>query len=281
MPKKEDLIRIAKLAGAKVKEMRENNEFVEDMKYGVELVTTADLAANDIIKSEIKRLFPDHQILSEEDGLWDEKNEAGVFCKGAIDFSKPLWTIDPIDGTVNYANGHYQVAVSIGYSDQNKTLMGVVYNPFLEEVFFAEYGKGATLNDTPIKVKPVDTLAATLTATGFPYKRETVPYISRLIEAVLPKVRDIRRGGSAALDLCWVACGRLQAYYEGELKPWDISAGKLIATEAGARNGHYREKKETEAFRSSGVPDFLDGDRILFSSPAVFEELLETLLSVK
>jgi myo-inositol-1(or 4)-monophosphatase len=234
-----EIIRIAKTAGKTVKEMRDAGQLSESLKDGVELVTNADLAAHDIIRKEILRLYPDH---------------------------------DPIDGTVNYANGHFMSAISIAYAKNHKTRIGVVYNPFLDELFYASEGGGAYLNGQRICVKNVSKLNECLVATGFPYVRDTVPELVRRLERVLPRVRDIRRLGSAALDICWVACGRLQGYYEAALHIWDAAAGLLIAEEAGAAVGQFVGEPDNP------LPVGLRSSNLIVTSPGVYEELKALLV---
>lgn len=254
-------IRIARLAGAKIKELRDSDALTEDMKYGVELVTNADLISNDIIKSEILKLYPDHAFLSEED---TDRN---------YDIGKPTWIIDPIDGTVNYANGHQMACISIAYAENDAVRAGVVYNPFMDELFYAAENSGAFLNGKPIRVKDVSVLKTCLVATGFPYvkNKETVRELFGRMERLLPNIGDIRRLGSAALDICWVACGRLQCYYEAQLNAWDVAAARLIAHEAGATIGYFKEPDDS-------IPDTIRCNNLVISSPKVFEELKNLLL---
>ena len=255
-----EAIRIAKLAGTKVRELRETKAFSESLKDGYELITTADLISNEIIKSEINKQFGDHEIISEEENT-------SVYHS----LQKPTWIIDPIDGTVGYANGHYQVAVSIAYADNFKVRYGVVYNPFLDELFYAADHAGAFLNGNKIAVKNVYELKACVIGTGFPHKKDNIRELVNRLEKVLPNVRDIRRLGSPALDICWVACGRMQGFYEGELYPWDVAAAKLIAKEAGARIGYYKENRLE-------VPECIKGNHIIVSSPNIFDELKQILV---
>lgn len=254
-----ETIRIAKLAGTRIKEIRENNALTEDLKYGVELVTNADIISNELIKNEILRLFPGHEILSEED---PERH---------FTLESPTWIIDPIDGTVNYANGHHMAAVSIAYAEAYRVRAGVVYNPFLDELFYAAEGEGAFLNGHEIRIKNTEALDTCLVATGFPYVKDNGEEIMDRIGRVWPRVRDIRRLGSAALDICWVACGRLQAYYEGQLNPWDVAAARLIAKEAGAAIGYFKDPDDT-------IPESIRCNNLIVSSPKVFEELKEILV---
>ena len=255
-----EMIRIARLAGAKIKEIRESKSFSEYTKDGHELVTTADLASNEIIKAEITKLFCGHEILSEEDAA--NTNQS---------LQKPTWIIDPIDGTVGFANGHYQVAISVAYADDGQVKYGVVYNPFLDELFYAIKNVGAFLNESKIAVKDVSELRDCVIGTGFPHKKDNTDEIVNRLGRVLPNVRDLRRLGSPALDICWVACGRMQGFYEGELHPWDVAAAKLIAKEAGAYVGHYKEA-------SNSIQECINGNNIIVSSPKIFDELKQLLV---
>jgi myo-inositol-1(or 4)-monophosphatase len=257
-----EAIRIAQLAGKRIKELREKKQFNESLKDGYELVTTADLISHDLIKTEISRIFPDHYLISEEDS--EQKD---------LLIHQPTWIVDPIDGTVGYANNHYQVAVSIAFAVENKVQVGVVYNPFLDEMFYAYNGIGAFLNNKPIKVKEVHDLKQCVIGTGFPHKRDDIRDVIVVLENILPKVRDIRRLGSPALDICWVACGRMQGFYEGKLHPWDVAAAKLIANEAGAKSGYYCAEPNMI------IPDCLNGESIIVSSPEIFDEFQKALLT--
>lgn len=258
-----EAIRVAKLAGLKIKELRENEEYDEYLKNGYELVTTADLISDKIIKTEISKVFPDHKFISEESDIAD-----------SLIIKEPTWIIDPIDGTVSYANDQYQVAISIAFAVDSIVEVGVVHNPFLDETFYAVRGKGAFLNNHKIQIKNANTLKQCVIGTGFPHNKENVDYIVETLRLILPRIRDIRRLGSPALDICWVACGRLQGFYEEKLFPWDVAAAKLIATEADATVGHYSLKN------SSSLPDCLNSYKVIVSSPGVFEELKTILISV-
>lgn len=231
-----------------------------DYKAQTELVTQADIKADRLITDAIRKRFPDHRILSEE-------NEPDTAEADNLD--SPLWVVDPIDGTVNYAYGHPQVAVSIAYAERGAVRAGVVYAPFVDEMFVGLQGQGATLNGGPITHSGATSLRQALIATGFPYgKDELTPLLDRL-GRVLHQCRDIRRIGSAALDICWVACGRLDGYYES-LSPWDFAAAQLIATEAGARYGHFTP---VPAGRN---PELWHRDLII-TAPGIYEALSEHL----
>ncbi len=186
------------------------------------LVTNVDKATEKAVVSLILKQFPKHSILAEE--------------SPAITGSDFRWIIDPIDGTTNFTHGYPTVSVSIGLEANGKPLMGGVFDPCRNELFFAELNKGASLNGKRIRVSKTKTLSESLIATGFPYDRKKNPedYLA-MLGIFLTRVQGIRRGGSAAIDLCYVACGRFDAYYELKLSPWDKSAGMVIVSEAGGK----------------------------------------------
>ena len=160
---------------------------------------------------------------------------------------------------------------SIAYAVDHKVRCGVVYNPFLYEMFYASENSGAFLNGNQIHVKDVSELKSCVIGTGFPHRKDDIQEIVSRLGRVLPHIRDLRRLGSPALDICWVACGRMQGFYEGKLSPWDVAAAKLIAIEAGAEVGYY--KKED----SYPVLECINGNNIIVSSPKVFDELKHIL----
>ena len=198
--------------------------FVISNKEGVNnLVTEADHAADKAIHEVIIKAFPDHGIVSEE-------------TEEMVSESDYKWIVDPIDGTVNFANGIPICCVSIGLEFRGKMLMGAVYNPVMNEFFFAERGKGATLNDKKITVSNKTEVLTSCLVTGFPYTYLDQPngpleVFSRLIRKGIP----VRRLGSAAIDLCWVAAGRFDGFYEHRLNAWDSAAGFIIVEEAGGK----------------------------------------------
>ncbi|WP_404365260.1 inositol monophosphatase family protein [Marinobacter sp.] len=253
---------LAREAGDLVRHERENTTLRTDYKDQTELVTHADLMADQMITDAIRKRFPDHRILSEE----SQPDRAQ-----AQDLDSPLWIIDPIDGTVNYAYGHHQVAVSIAYAEKGRVQVGVVHAPFVNETFRAVRGGGATLNGESIEHSGATTPRDSLFATGFPYTKDKLPPLVNRLDAMIHKCRDLRRIGSAALDICWVACGRLDIYYES-VSPWDFAAGRLIALEAGARAGHFSEVPE-------GHPEDLWGQDLLISAPAIYDEIRMVLRS--
>ncbi len=188
-----------------------------------DLVTEADHASEKAIFKVIQQNHPDHFILSEETGSMPTK-------------SNIKWIIDPIDGTINFANGIPICCVSIGVEENGEMIMGAVYNPFMNELFFAEKGKGAFLNDQPIKVSSKNDLLTSCLVTGFPYQYlDTENGPLQIFEKLIRKSIPVRRLGSAALDLCWTAAGRFDGFYEHKLQAWDSAAGFLMVQEAGGR----------------------------------------------
>ena len=201
-----------------------NSQFKISNKEGINnLVTEADHASEKAILDVIKSAYPGHFILSEEVGEIFQDSEY-------------KWIIDPIDGTVNFAHGIPLNCVSIGVEHQGEMVLGGVYNPHMNEMFVAEKGKGATLNDTPIKVSEETEAIRSCLVTGFPY---TYINISNgpleIFERFIRKGVPVRRLGSAAIDLCWVAAGRFDGFYEHKLEAWDSAAGYLIVEEAGGK----------------------------------------------
>lgn len=188
-----------------------------------DLVTEADHASEKAIFSVIQNNHPDHFILSEETGAMPTA-------------SSTKWIIDPIDGTINFANGIPICCVSIGVEQEGKMILGAVYNPFMNEMFIAERGKGATLNDQKIQVSNKSDLLSSCLVTGFPYQYlDTENGPLQIFEKLIRKAIPVRRLGSAALDLCWTAAGRFDGFYEHKLQAWDSAAGFLIVEEAGGK----------------------------------------------
>jgi myo-inositol-1(or 4)-monophosphatase len=220
---KPTLIAAAKAGAAEILRFF-NNDFKISNKEGVNnLVTEADHASEKAIMDVIRKEFPDHQILSEEIGKVEKD-------------SAYKWVIDPIDGTVNFAHGIPLNCVSIGIEHHGEIIMAAVYNPHLDEFYFAEKGKGATLNDKPIHVSKEPSVLKSCLVTGFPYTYINIPNGPlEIFERLIRKGIPVRRLGSAAIDLCWVAAGRFDGFYEHKLEAWDSAAGYLIVEEAGGR----------------------------------------------
>ncbi|MCE8002087.1 inositol monophosphatase family protein [Billgrantia ethanolica] len=252
-------IDIAREAGEKIVAARHGQAFNQQLKNGQELVTDVDVAVDTLISERLEASLPGEQRLSEE--LAPDRE--------VMSTAESLWVIDPIDGTVNFAHGLRHVAVSIAWVSEGKTRLGVVHAPFLGETYTALYGQGVWCNGKPIHTSHRANLQRCLVATGFPYRRDSRPPLIRRLMAVLEHCQDVRRNGSAALDLCDVACGRLDAYYES-VSPWDFAAGVLIAREAGARTGHLYPCPK-------GIPEDLYGENILVSAPEIHAELGDLL----
>ncbi len=193
---------------------------VETKSSGTDMVSQADRAAEDAIRALLAARRPDDAVLGEEGGA-------------ATGSSGLCWVVDPLDGTTNYLYAYPQWAVSIAVEDADGPLAGCVYDPSRGEAFVAARGAGARLDGVPIAVSAETDLARALVATGFSYDRALREAQGLVASRVLGACRDIRRGGSAALDLAWTACGRVDAYYETGLNPWDWSAGCLLVREAG------------------------------------------------
>lgn len=239
---------IAQQAGELALRRRTEGVTIAASKSSLEdVVTLADRETEELIRSLLAKARPDDGILGEEGGA-------------AAGSSGLTWVVDPIDGTVNYLYGIRQYAVSIAVVEGEPTpaewsaLAGVVFNPAIDELFSASQGGGATLNGAPIKVAPRVELSQALIGTGFGYLAERRVEQAEVLVKLVAHIRDIRRQGSAALDLCNVAAGRLNGYFERGLNPWDHAAGALIAAEAGARVDGMRGEPVSDAFVLAAEP---------------------------
>jgi myo-inositol-1(or 4)-monophosphatase len=190
-------------------------------KSAVDIVTDVDLQSEQEVCATLLSAFPTHTILGEEGGARVGSDP------------RYRWIVDPLDGTTNYAHGFPFFCVSIGLEVEGKLTLGVAYAPSLDELFVAQAGRGATVNNRPIQVSTIDELPQALLATGFPYDRREFGRALRSFEAVSLRSQAVRRAGSAVLDLCYVACGRLDGYWEHQVMPWDMAAGALVVLEAG------------------------------------------------
>lgn len=198
------------------------------MKGEIDLVTEADVASESAIIASLAEDTPVIAVMAEES------------FQGETDQAARTWIVDPLDGTTNFAHGIPIFAVSIGLLDQGVPLLGAIFCPMQDELFLASRGGGAWLNDQRITVTDTDFLVQALVATGFPYDiRKHLDQVIAQTESVLPLVRDIRRMGAAAVDLAYVACGRLDGFWESALKPWDTAAGWLLVEEAGGRVSNF------------------------------------------
>jgi len=249
---KNTLLKALEVAGTKIRSFDET-DFQISSKDGMnDLVTEVDHASEDVIIATIKEAFPDHQILSEE-------------CGELVQDSQYKWIIDPIDGTVNFANRIPICCVSIGLEQSGKMILGGIFNPFLNELFIAEKGEGATLNGKPISVSTRASVQKACLVTGFPYTYldETngpLEVFSRFIRNGVP----VRRLGSAAIDLAWVACGRFDGFFEHKLRAWDSAAGFLLVEEAGGK---------VTNFQGDPYSPYVHG--IIASNGIIHQELVE------
>ncbi|WP_054958604.1 inositol monophosphatase family protein [Paenibacillus dakarensis] len=230
-----------------------------------DLVTEVDKGAEQMIRKLILTHFPDHAILGEE-GV-EPGPEALTKALEAVKDEPYVWIIDPIDGTTNYVHGFPFYSVSIALAYQGEVILGVIYDPSRDELFIAEKGKGAYVHGNPTAVSKDNDLSESLLATGFPTEHSfNLPNNMAGIQALLPKVRNLRGGGSAALHMAYVAAGRLSGYWELGLNPWDIAAGALLIQESGG--------KVTD---TKGRPYDLSVRNIAATNGKIHEGLLNTL----
>ena len=224
IPAEDFVISLCKEAG-KVSLERWEGALQITKKGDVDLVTDVDLALQKLIEEAIAGRFPEHTVLGEE--RWDEKRARQA------DY---VWLIDPLDGTTNYVHGHPTFCVSVALVHGGEGVLGCVYDPLRDELFYATKGGGATLNGVPISVSDTDGLISSLLSTGFPYKRASIgdSNVARL-GRVINKIQGVRRSGSLALDLAYVAAGRTDGHWEAHVEPWDIAAGGVLVQEGGGR----------------------------------------------
>ena len=246
-------------AGEIMLKARKSGDFTQDYKGHQELVTSTDKEIDDFLCKELDLVFPQDKVLSEENNT--DCNDAELV--------EGLWILDPIDGTINFAHGQPHVAVSIGFYSKGIPQVAVVHSPFLQETFTAIKEQGAFLNQQPIKVSGLTKLRPALIATGFPYDKTQLRHLVDRLAAILPECQDLRRCGSAALDICHVANGSLDGYYES-LSLWDFAAAVLIAEEAGAKLSHL--------YPSEYASFYLDTRDWVITTPAIHDELTQLLL---
>lgn len=222
----EAAVSAARAAGAVLLDEFGNERHIE-YKGIIDLVTDADRRSEQIVVSILRDRFPDHQILAEE---------------GTAGGASPRyrWIIDPLDGTTNYAHRYPHFAVSIGLEQDGEMLIGVVYDPVLDELFTAQSGSGAFLNGRQLQVSRSEQLRRSLLCTGFPYDHSFLKPSLRRWDQLVRDAQAVRRDGSAALDICYVAAGRFDGFWEDHLFPWDMAAGMLIAREAGGTVTDYQ-----------------------------------------
>lgn len=215
----ETAIALAKEAGLLIRERLHEFRAVTH-KGTVDLVTDADQASEVVVAGGIRQAFPEHRLIGEEGARGSESSSWG-------------WVIDPIDGTTNYAHRYPHFCVSIALEYEGEAVLGVVYDPMRDELFRGRIGQGAFLNDVPLHVSETETLIQSLLATGFSYNIAERGVAYALWADINSHAQGVRRDGSAALDMCYVAAGRLDGYFERPVNPWDIGAGAIIVTEAG------------------------------------------------
>ncbi len=226
------------------------------LKGAVNPVTETDTAVEQLILARLRTAFPQHRILAEEGGgdAWQEPGP-------------PIWLVDPLDGTNNFAHGFPHVGVSAALVADGEPLVGVIYDPLRGETFAAAAGRGATLNGEPIHVTGTARLADSFLATGFPYDRRTAADNNTArLDHFLRRSMGVRRAGAACLDLAYVACGRFDGFWEIRLKPWDVAAGVLLVREAGGRATDF-----------AGTPNCLSGEEIVASNGLIHEEMLRVI----
>lgn len=222
-----------------------------NLKQASDFVTSVDKASENVIIGTIKESFPHHHILAEE----SVKDSAGDAYR---------WIIDPLDGTTNYIHGYPIFSVSIALEYKEEIILGLTFDPSRNELFTAEKGAGASLNGHPIRVSGVSDVEGSLITTGFPFRtKEMIDIYLRLFRNLFLKVSDLRRTGSAALDLAHLACGRCEAFFEIGLSPWDIAAGSLLIQEAGGVVTDF-----------GGGTDFIWTGNIVAGNPAIHREIL-------
>jgi myo-inositol-1(or 4)-monophosphatase len=235
--------KINKLPDLKV-EVKALNDFVSEV----------DRQAEGLIIEELLKAFPKHGILAEESGVIDGQEEY-------------RWIIDPLDGTTNYLHGFPHYAVSIACEHEGRLIHAAIYDPFKQELFAASRGDGATLNNRRIRVGSLKTAQGALLATGFPFRHpEQLDDFLKTFSAFFSKASDVRRAGSAALDLAYVAAGRLDGYWESDLEAWDIAAGALIVREAGGLVTDFK-----------GDTNYLDNGQVVAANPRLIGDMLRTL----
>ena len=252
----ETAISVAREAGAILRDRYGKDHDVR-FKGPVDMVTEADAAAEALIAERLRSLYPDHDLLGEE-GATGSSDASG---------SPYRWIIDPLDGTTNFAHSMPHFSVSIGLEHEGQALVGVVYDPLRDEMFSAARGQGAHLNGKPIKVSTTDSLLRSMVATGFSYDLSHRPGQAAVWQAFLVRVQSTRQLGSSALNLCYVASGRLDGYWERGIAPWDIAGGALIALEAGATVTDY-----------DGGEFHVDDREIVASNGKIHAAMLDVLL---
>ncbi len=244
-------VEAAGAAGAVLMEgVGQSRRSVETKSSSTDMVTEVDRAAEAVVVSTLRRARPDDAVLGEE----------GARAAGT---SPVRWVVDPLDGTTNYLYGRPDFAVSVAAEVEGRPTVGVVHDPTRAETFTAVAGRGSWCNGEPLRLSPPPPLAHALVGTGFNYDSDWRSEQARALLRILPQVRDIRRLGAAALDLCWVAAGRLDAFWEAGLHHWDWAGGALVAAEAGAWVGDLDGGPPSRSMTMAGPPELVDALRQL------------------
>jgi myo-inositol-1(or 4)-monophosphatase len=248
-------VRAARRAGSIINRAAlEGGGFEVRAKQRNDFVTKVDHAAEAAILETVRKAYPDHALLAEESGA----------APGKAEYE---WVVDPLDGTTNFIHGFPQYCVSIAVRHRDALAHGVIYDPVKNELFTASKGRGAFLNDRRIRVSKCLRLGDALVGTGFPFKEvERIELYSGQLKRIMQSTAGVRRAGAAALDLAYVACGRLDAFWELGLSPWDMAAGALMIQEAGGLVGDLR-----------GEDGYLQSGEIACATPKIFPTLLEAL----
>jgi len=250
-------VKAARTAGAIINRASLDLERLQvNSKAPNDFVTEVDHAAEAAIIDTLLTAYPGHGILAEESGS----------ARGARD-SEYVWIIDPLDGTTNFIHGLPTYAVSIGLAFRNQIQQAVVYDPARNDLFYATRGRGAYLNDKRLRVARRTRLADALIGTGFPFRKgDDLAHYLKMLESVTKACAGVRRRGAAALDLCYVAAGWYDGFFETGLSPWDVAAGSLLVTEAGGLVGNF-----------TGESDFLHRREVVAASPKIYGQLVQML----
>jgi len=250
-------IKAARAAGAIINRAALDVDLLKiSVKGPNDFVSEVDRAAEAAVIETLLQAYPDHGILAEESGSSHGNRK-----------SEYQWIIDPLDGTTNFLHGLPIYAVSIGLAHRNVVQQGVVYDPARNDLFFASRGRGAFLNDRRLRVSKRTALGDALIGTGFPFRRgDNFDRYIQMMQSVMQRCAGLRRPGAAALDLCYVAAGWYDGFFETGLNPWDVAAGSLLVTEAGGLIGNF-----------TGEPDFLHRREIVAGNPKVYGQLVHLL----
>ncbi len=226
----------------------------KDLGY---FISDVENEAESIIVEVLKEAYPEHSFLCEHSGE-------------TIGDPNQKWIIDSLDGSTNFIHGFPHFCISIAFKDHNKIEHALIYDPYRQELFTASRGRGAYLNEKRIRVSQCKSMDKSLIGTGFPVRqKQQLPHFIKMFEAIFPKTSGIRRGGSAVLDLAYIASGRLDGYWELRLEPWDLAAAVLLIQEAGGLVGDIH-----------GSPQFMENGHIVAGNPKIFKALLQTLKPV-